>query len=67
MHLHCHTFQVLTPDGCPGPRKDTVIVLPMKTVAVKLVADSPASVWMLHCHNTYLQESGMMTSLNYVT
>ena len=39
----------------------------MKTVAVKLVADSPASVWMLHCHNTYLQESGMMTSLNYVT
>jgi FtsP/CotA-like multicopper oxidase with cupredoxin domain len=66
MHLHGHTFQVTKPDGSPGPRKDTAIVLPMQKVAVNLLADNPG-VWMLHCHNTYHQEAGMMTSLNYAT
>ncbi|CAN5853561.1 multicopper oxidase MmcO [soil metagenome] len=66
MHLHGHTFQVLKPDGTPGPRKDTVIVLPMQKVTVDLVADNPG-VWMMHCHNTYHQEGGMMTTLNYIT
>lgn len=64
MHLHGHTFQVITPDGRPGPRKDTVIVLPKTAVTVLLVADNPG-IWMLHCHNTYHQEAGMMTSLEY--
>ncbi|GLP82040.1 multicopper oxidase family protein [Mycobacterium antarcticum] len=64
MHLHGHTFQVIKPDGTPGPRKDTVIVLPMKELTVALVADNPG-IWMMHCHNTYHQEAGMMTSLNY--
>lgn len=64
MHLHGHTFQVIKPDGTPGPRKDTVIVLPMQKLTVALVADNPG-VWMMHCHNTYHQEAGMMTSLNY--
>ncbi|MCV7055893.1 multicopper oxidase family protein [Mycolicibacterium gilvum] len=66
MHLHGHTFQVIKPDGSPGPRKDTVIVLPMQKMTVALVADNPG-IWMLHCHNTYHQEAGMMTSLNYTT
>ena len=65
MHLHGHTFQVLKADGSPGPRKDTVNVLPNQTLTVGLVADNPG-IWMLHCHNTYHLESGMMTSLNYV-
>lgn len=65
MHLHGHTFQVVKPDGNPGARKDTVIVLPMKTLTVNLVADNPGE-WMLHCHNAYHQEAGMMTSLSYV-
>ncbi len=65
MHLHGHTFQVVTPDGKPGPRKDTVIVTPMQTVAVRLVADNPGT-WMLHCHNGYHMEAGMMTMLDYV-
>lgn len=65
MHLHGHTFQVIRRDGSPGPRKDTVIVLPRQTVSVNLIADNPG-VWMLHCHNTYHQEAGMMTSLDYV-
>ncbi|MCH9669360.1 MAG: multicopper oxidase family protein [Actinomycetia bacterium] len=64
MHLHGHTFQVIKPDGSPGCRKDTVIVLPMTSVTVRLVADNPG-IWILHCHNTYHQEAGMMTSLNY--
>jgi FtsP/CotA-like multicopper oxidase with cupredoxin domain len=32
-------------------------------VSVSLFADNP-DVWMLHCHNIYHQEAGMMTSLN---
>lgn len=65
MHLHGHTFQVVRTDGSPGPRKDTVIVKPQQTVAVKLVADNPG-IWMLHCHNGYHMDAGMMTSLNYL-
>ncbi|MFD6062179.1 multicopper oxidase family protein [Rhodococcus wratislaviensis] len=64
MHLHGHTFQIVTPDGTPGPRKDTVIVPPMRSVPVDVVADNPGD-WMLHCHNAYHQESGMMTRLDY--
>jgi len=66
MHLHGHTFQVIKPDGGPGPRKDTVIVKPMQKVAVELVADNPG-IWMLHCHNGYHMDAGMMTALDYVT
>jgi FtsP/CotA-like multicopper oxidase with cupredoxin domain len=66
MHLHGHTFQVIKPDGSRGPRKDTVIVLPNQKVSVNLIADNPG-IWMMHCHNTYHQEAGMMTSLNYLT
>jgi FtsP/CotA-like multicopper oxidase with cupredoxin domain len=65
MHLHGHTFQVVKPDGTPGPRKDTVIVLPMRSVSVDLIADNPGD-WMLHCHNGYHQGSGMMTRLDYL-
>ncbi|WP_162461717.1 multicopper oxidase family protein [Mycolicibacterium sp. CBMA 234] len=64
MHLHGHTFQVLQADGRRGPRKDTLIVLPKQKVTVALVADNPGD-WMLHCHNAYHQEAGMMTTLNY--
>ncbi len=65
MHLHGHTFQVIDGDGSRGARKDTVMVLPMQRLTVDIVADNPGE-WMLHCHNTYHQEAGMMTSLNYV-
>ncbi|GAY17853.1 multicopper oxidase family protein [Mycobacterium sp. shizuoka-1] len=66
MHLHGHTFEVIKPDGSTGPRKDTVIVKPMQTVAVKLVADNPG-IWMLHCHNGYHMDAGMMTTLDYTS
>lgn len=67
MHLHGHTFQVLQASAGEvrrGPRKDTLIVLPRQQVTVALVADNPGD-WMLHCHNAYHQEAGMMTTLDY--
>ncbi|MFJ8962699.1 multicopper oxidase family protein [Lentzea sp. NPDC102401] len=58
MHLHGHTFQL------DGPRKDTVIVRPGQTVACEFDADNPGQ-WMVHCHNAYHAEAGMMTTLGY--
>jgi FtsP/CotA-like multicopper oxidase with cupredoxin domain len=67
MHLHGHTFQVINPGGTPGARKDTMIVKPSKeTTSVEFVADNPGQ-WMIHCHNNYHQEGGMMLTLSYVT
>ncbi|EUA12169.1 multicopper oxidase family protein [Mycobacterium kansasii 732] len=66
MHLHGHTFQVIKTDGTPGPRKDTLAVLPHQKLTAILAADNPG-IWVLHCHNTYHQEAGMMTTLNYTT
>jgi multicopper oxidase len=65
IHLHGHTFQLIKADGSPGARKDTVIVLPKQKILAVLVADNPG-LWMLHCHNTYHQEAGMQTRLDYV-
>ncbi|MDV7199626.1 multicopper oxidase family protein [Rhodococcus kroppenstedtii] len=64
MHLHGHTFQVDDGRGT-GPRKDTVLVLPNRSVTVVLDADNPGQ-WLLHCHNLYHGEAGMMTSMSYV-
>ena len=63
MHLHGHTFQ-LRPSHGTGARKDTVNVLPGQTVVADLVADNPGQ-WLIHCHNLYHAEAGMMTSLSY--
>ncbi|MFJ9870243.1 multicopper oxidase family protein [Streptomyces sp. NPDC101165] len=60
MHLHGHTYQL----GSGGPRKDTTIVLPKKTVSVFFDADNPGQ-WMLHCHNAYHGEAGMMALVAY--
>jgi len=60
MHLHGHTYQL----GTDGPRKDTTIVLPKKTVSVYFDADNPGQ-WMLHCHNAYHGEAGMTALLAY--
>ncbi|EPQ78466.1 multicopper oxidase family protein [Mycobacterium marinum] len=65
IHLHGHTFQMIKPDGTPGARKDTVIVLPGQQLRAVLVADNPG-YWVLHCHNSYHREAGMMTLLDYI-
>lgn len=64
IHLHGHTFQIIKEDGTPGARKDTVIVLPKQKLRAVLVADNPGT-WVMHCHNTYHQDAGMMTRLDY--
>ena len=65
VHVHGHTFQI-GPAGGGGPRKDTVLVPPMRAVAVDLSADNPGR-WMVHCHNAYHAQAGMMTRLDYTT
>ncbi|MFJ8542483.1 multicopper oxidase family protein [Streptomyces sp. NPDC093586] len=63
MHLHGHTFAVNGLDGV-GARKDTAVVLPHRKLVLDFDADNPG-LWMLHCHNQYHSESGMMTILGY--
>ncbi|MBU3065305.1 multicopper oxidase family protein [Nocardia sp. NEAU-G5] len=65
MHLHGHTFALALPGGT-GPRKDTAVVGPMRTVVADLDTVNPGQ-WMLHCHNAYHGEAGMMTVLSYVS
>jgi multicopper oxidase len=65
LHVHGHTFQ-LGPAGGTGPRKDTVLVPPMGGLEADLLADNPGR-WMVHCHNAYHAEAGMMTRLDYLT
>ncbi|MGP3968194.1 multicopper oxidase family protein [Streptomyces sp. 6N223] len=60
VHLHGHTYQL----GDAGPRKDTAIVLPDETLSVSFDADNPGQ-WMLHCHNAYHGEAGMMALVAY--
>ena len=63
MHLHGHTFQLGSAGG-PGARKDTVLVPPMGQIDVDFAAINPGR-WMIHCHNAYHAEAGMMTRLDY--
>jgi FtsP/CotA-like multicopper oxidase with cupredoxin domain len=65
VHLHGHTFQVGEAGGS-GPRKDTLLVPPMGGATVDLAADNPGA-WLLHCHNAYHAEAGMITRLEYVS
>lgn len=62
LHLHGHTFALAGSPG--GARKDTAAVLPGGKLTVDFDADNPG-LWMLHCHNVYHSESGMMTILGY--
>ncbi|MFI9252978.1 multicopper oxidase family protein [Streptomyces sp. NPDC053069] len=64
LHLHGHTFALAGLDAV-GARKDTSIVLPHRKLVVEFDADNPG-LWMLHCHNQYHSESGMMTVLGYL-
>ena len=65
MHLHGYSFRVLSRNGAPVPHRqwaDTVLVPPKEAVEIAFVADNPGD-WMLHCHVTDHQVSGMMTAL----
>ena len=62
LHVHGHTFGLVG----SGLRKDTVLVRPMERLAIDLEADN-AGDWMVHCHNAYHGEAGMMIALEYRT
>lgn len=63
VHLHGHTYALAGIDS-RGARKDTATVLPHNKLVLDFDADNPG-LWMLHCHNIYHSESGMMTTLSY--
>lgn len=65
MHLHGHSFRVLTRNGTAVAGAiwgDTVLIAPRETVEVAFVADNPGD-WMLHCHIMDHQMTGLMTVL----
>lgn len=66
MHLHGHVFQVTAIDGKPiaGAMRDTVLVMPHKTLSIQFDADNPG-VWPLHCHILYHNVAGMFTVVRY--
>jgi FtsP/CotA-like multicopper oxidase with cupredoxin domain len=68
MHLHGHSFNVLSRDGAPAPHDewgDTVLVRPREHVRVAFVADNPGD-WMLHCHVMEHQVGGLMTTIRVI-
>ena len=68
MHLHGHTFTVLTKNGHPltgSPvRLDTVSVGPHESYEIAFYANNPG-IWMIHCHNLYHANHGMDMMLVY--
>ena len=60
IHLHGHTFTVLSSSRRPLPvhQADTVLVAPKERVEIAFVAR--AGDWMLHCHILEHLETGMM-------
>lgn len=62
MHLHGHSFRVITRDGAPTRHRewrDTVLMAPNERVDIAFVADNPGD-WMFHCHILEHQAAGMM-------
>jgi FtsP/CotA-like multicopper oxidase with cupredoxin domain len=63
MHLHGHSFRVLSRNGTPVLRRewrDTVLMPPRERAEIAFVADNPGD-WMFHCHVTDHQMTGLMT------
>lgn len=62
IHLHGHSFRVLSRDGQPTAHRewqDTVLMAPREKVEIAFVADNPGD-WMFHCHILEHQAAGMM-------
>lgn len=65
MHLHGHTFRVLSRNGRPTRFRewqDTVLLAPRERVEIAFVADNPGD-WMFHCHILEHQAAGMMSTI----
>lgn len=64
MHLHGHFFRVMNARGAYSPLKHTVIVPPMRTVTIELLANEPGD-WFFHCHVLYHMMTGMGRVFRY--
>lgn len=66
LHLHRHTFEVtqIARTQLSGLRKDTVLVMPLETVAIDFTADNPGDS-LFHCHQQLHMDFGFMTILKY--
>lgn len=68
MHLHGHTFTVVTKNGHPltgSPvHLDTISVHPNETYEIAFYANNPG-LWMIHCHNLFHANHGMDMMLVY--
>lgn len=68
MHLHGHSFEVLSKNGKPlsgSPIwKDTINVRPGDTYVIAFRADNPG-MWMVHCHELHHASMGMMADVIY--
>src|SRR5207253_9699131 len=65
MHLHGHSFRVVSRNGKPNARRewrDTVLVPPRETGEIAIVAHNPGD-WKFHRHVTGHQAAGTMGSL----
>ena len=65
IHLHGHSFRVLTRNGQARPHRewrDTLLLRPGDRAEIAFVADNPGD-WMFHCHILEHQETGMMATL----
>lgn len=69
MHLHGHSFRVLTRNGAPTQRRewqDTVLMAPRERVEIAFLADNPGD-WMFHCHILEHMAAGMMAVIRVAT
>jgi FtsP/CotA-like multicopper oxidase with cupredoxin domain len=66
IHLHGHTFEVLSATRLKRPRHfaDTVLLQPKERIEIAFVAQ--AGNWMFHCHVLEHLEYGMMGYLRVV-
>lgn len=65
IHLHGHSFRVISRNGKPtahGEWQDTVLMPPHETAEIAFVADNPGD-WMFHCHVLEHQAAGMMATI----
>lgn len=68
MHLHGHSFQVLSKNGTPiegSPViKDTINVKPSEEYVVAFKANNPGN-WLFHCHDLHHATAGMVDLVKY--
>ncbi|WP_312098639.1 multicopper oxidase family protein [Niallia sp.] len=68
MHLHGHSFQVLSKNGIPVDGstiiKDTINLEPGDEYVVAFTADNPGN-WLFHCHDLHHASAGMVNIIKY--